>query len=62
MAQVKKTSVRDAILDSATELFTERGYSNTTLADISRKASVTMSNYLVQLLELMRSGMNLLMI
>ena len=44
MAQVKKTSVRDAILDSATELFTERGYSNTTLADISRKASVTMSN------------------
>ena len=44
MAQVKKTSVRDAILESATELFTEQGYSNTTLADISRKASVTMSN------------------
>ena len=44
MAQVKKTSVRDAILESATELFTEQGYSNTTLADISRNASVTMSN------------------
>jgi len=44
MAQVKKTSVRDAILESANELFTEQGYSNTTLADISRKASVTMSN------------------
>tara|TARA_B100000315_G_scaffold258212_1_gene309541 strand:+ start:8411 stop:9007 length:597 start_codon:yes stop_codon:yes gene_type:complete len=44
MAQVKKTSVRDAILDSATELFTKQGYSNTTLADIARNASVTMSN------------------
>jgi len=44
MAQVKKTSVREAILESATELFTEQGYSNTTLADISRNASVTMSN------------------
>ncbi|MAF47432.1 MAG: TetR/AcrR family transcriptional regulator [Rhodospirillales bacterium] len=44
MAQVKKTSVRDAILESATELFTEHGYSNTTLADIARDAAITMSN------------------
>lgn len=44
MAQVKKTMVREAIIESATELFTERGYSNTTLADIARSASITMSN------------------
>jgi len=44
MAQVKKTLVRDAILESANELFTERGYANTTLADIARSAAITMSN------------------
>ncbi len=44
MAQVKKTMVRDAILESATELFTEHGYANTTLADIARNAAITMSN------------------
>ena len=44
MAQVKKTAVRDAILNSAFLLFREKGYSNTTLADIALEAGVTISN------------------
>lgn len=44
MAQVKKKEVRDAILKAAKRLFTARGYSGTTLADIAREASVTTSN------------------
>ncbi|MCL4744181.1 MAG: TetR/AcrR family transcriptional regulator [Burkholderiaceae bacterium] len=44
MAQVKKAQVREAILRSANELFTEKDYASTTLADIARHAGVTMSN------------------
>ncbi len=44
MAQVKKKAVHDAILKAAKRLFTARGYSGTTLADIASEASVTTSN------------------
>jgi len=44
VAQVKKAEVRDAILDGASVLFTETGYSNTTLAEIARESGVTISN------------------
>ena len=35
MVQVKRASVRNAILDSARDLFSERGYHGTTLLDIA---------------------------
>ena len=35
MVQVKRASVRNAILDSARDLFSERGYHSTTLLDIA---------------------------
>jgi AcrR family transcriptional regulator len=44
MAQVKKAAVREAIQNSALQLFMERGYLNTTLADIGVAADVTVSN------------------
>jgi AcrR family transcriptional regulator len=44
MAQVKKLDVRDAILDSAFNLFVAKGYTQSTLSEISRQSSVTMSN------------------
>ncbi len=44
MAQVKKTLVRNAIVDAANELFMEKGYSATTLAEIASLSGVTMSN------------------
>lgn len=44
MAQVKKTSVRKAILEAANELFMNKGYSATTLSDIAATSGVTMSN------------------
>ncbi|MBW7851319.1 MAG: TetR/AcrR family transcriptional regulator [Rhodospirillales bacterium] len=44
MAQVKKTSVRLAILEAAHELFMNKGYSATTLSDIASGSGVTMSN------------------
>lgn len=44
MAQVKKTSVRLAILEAANELFMNKGYSATTLSDIASGSGVTMSN------------------
>ncbi|MEO3435501.1 TetR/AcrR family transcriptional regulator [Inquilinus sp. CAU 1745] len=47
MAQVKKESVRQAILDSAFELITRQGYAATTLAQIARGAGIATSNVYV---------------
>lgn len=44
MVQVKKETVRKAILDSAHELFSERGYHGTTLLDIARLAGTGVSS------------------
>jgi AcrR family transcriptional regulator len=44
MVQVKKALVRQAILDSAYELFSERGYHRTTLQDIAEFAGVGVSS------------------
>ncbi len=43
MAQVKKKFVEQAILDSAFELFSERGYHATTLQDIAARAGIGVS-------------------
>lgn len=40
MVQVKKQAINDAILDSAKELFSTRGYNNTTLAAIADGAGI----------------------
>jgi AcrR family transcriptional regulator len=47
MAQVKKAEVRDAILDAAFAVFSERGYARTTVAQIARRAGVSQSNLYV---------------
>lgn len=47
MAQVKKTEVRDAILQAAFELFVEKDYARTTVAEIARRAGVSQSNIYV---------------
>lgn len=44
MVQVKKKQVRQAIVDSAYELFSERGYHSTTLQDIAEFAGVGVSS------------------
>ena len=44
MVQVKKESVRNAILDSARDLFSERGYHGTTLLDIAQLAGTGVSS------------------
>lgn len=44
MVQVKKQVVRDAIVHAAFELFTERGYRRTKLADIAARAQVGVGN------------------
>ncbi|MCC7167365.1 MAG: TetR/AcrR family transcriptional regulator [Rhodospirillales bacterium] len=44
MAQIKKEAVRKAILESARRQFMQRGYSQTTLAQIAKGAKVTISN------------------
>ena len=44
MVQVKKKAVRQAILDSAYELFSDRGYHSTTLQDIAGLAGVGVSS------------------
>jgi AcrR family transcriptional regulator len=43
VAQVKKQFVEQAILDSAFELFSERGYHATTLQDIAARAGIGVS-------------------
>ena len=47
MAQVKKPEVRNAILSAADGLFSERGYHNTTLAQIAAQANVSTANLYV---------------
>lgn len=44
MVQVKKKELRQAILDSAFELFSERGYHRTTLQDIAEITGVGVSS------------------
>jgi AcrR family transcriptional regulator len=44
MAQVKKNSVRQAILDVAYDMFSERGYHSTTLQDICERAGIGVSS------------------
>lgn len=47
MAQTKKTQIKQAILDSAYELFSKRGYSDTNITDIARAAGVAPANLYV---------------
>lgn len=47
MAQVKKAEVRDAILQAAFELFSEKDYARTTVAEIARRAGLSQSNIYV---------------
>ena len=47
MAQVKKPEIHNAILSAADRLFSERGYHNTTLAQIAAKANVSTANLYV---------------
>jgi AcrR family transcriptional regulator len=44
VVQVKKKEIRQAILDSAYDLFSERGYHSTTLQDIAEFAGVGVSS------------------
>jgi AcrR family transcriptional regulator len=44
VVQVKKADVREAILDSAFNLFFANGYTQTTLSEISKKSGITVSN------------------
>lgn len=47
MAQVKKAEVRDAILNAAFELFSEKDYARTSVAEIARRAGLSQSNIYV---------------
>lgn len=47
MAQVKKAEVRDAILKAAFELFSEKDYARTSVAEIARRAGLSQSNIYV---------------
>ena len=47
MAQVKKDDMRNAILAAAFDLFSERGYSSTTVSAIAKAASMTVANLYV---------------
>lgn len=47
MVQVKKTEVKEAILEAAFDLFSRRGYVDTTMAHIARAANVTVANLYV---------------
>src|SRR6202022_2936180 len=44
VVQVKRDSVPNAILDSARDLFSERGYHGTTLLDIAERAGTGVSS------------------
>ena len=45
MVQVKKVAIREAIIRSAFGLFSEKGYSRTTIAQIAERAEITTSNF-----------------
>lgn len=45
MVQVKKVAIRDAITQSALSLFSENGYSRTTIVQITERAGITTSNF-----------------
>lgn len=45
MVQVKKAAIDDAIRNAAFDLFSENGYSRTTIAQIARRADITTSNF-----------------
>ena len=47
MAQVKKVDVRDAIVDSAFELFSRKGYAKTAISEIAAEAGHSTSNIYV---------------
>ncbi|MDW3204794.1 MAG: TetR/AcrR family transcriptional regulator [Alphaproteobacteria bacterium] len=47
MVQVKKADVREAILDSAFELFSEKDYASTSLSQIAKRAGASTSNLYV---------------
>jgi AcrR family transcriptional regulator len=47
LAQVKKAAIREAIIDSAYELFRERGYADTSISDIAAAAGVSKANIYV---------------
>lgn len=47
MVQIKKQVVAEAILQGASELFRERGYSRTSMAEIARAAGTSTSNLYV---------------
>ena len=47
MTQSKKADVRAAILEAAFRLFSERGYSETTLPQIAREAGISSANVYV---------------
>ena len=47
MGQVKKPEVRDAILKTALQLFSRKGYARTTLEDIARGSGVSTANVYV---------------
>lgn len=47
MAQVKKEDMRNAIMMAAFDLFSERGYSSTTVAAIAKASSMTVANLYV---------------
>ncbi len=47
MPQIKKTDKRDAILAAAFDLFSRKGYAETTMAEIARTANTTAANLYV---------------
>jgi AcrR family transcriptional regulator len=47
MGQVKKPEIREAILRSSLKLFSRKGYSRTTLAEIARDAGISTANLYV---------------
>ncbi|MCA1326870.1 TetR/AcrR family transcriptional regulator [Herbaspirillum sp. alder98] len=47
MAQIKKSGMREAILESAFDLFSRKGYTPTTMAEIARTSNMTVANLYV---------------